>query len=140
MPFISNPLSGLLAPATAESMTGIASNVRRCVDNLDARYIGRYIDTINSAPSLFAQPTVYLATHSTLLLTTNQTRFSMFEADFGDGHQEWVTFIKDRPGTIIFMPCPPPTKGVNISMCVEASVLRELLANEFWMNITSQIC
>ncbi|KAI8318917.1 hypothetical protein GQ54DRAFT_58081 [Martensiomyces pterosporus] len=139
LPLISSPLGDLLAPTTADSLAGIASNVRRRVDSLDARYIGTYIDTIDSAPSFFIQPAFYLVEHPAALLTSNQSRFRMFEADFGDGHQDWVTFIMDRPGTIIFMPCPPPMKGVNVSMCVEAPVLRELLVNEFWMSITSQI-
>ncbi|KAI8318421.1 hypothetical protein GQ54DRAFT_280791 [Martensiomyces pterosporus] len=139
LPFISNSLYNLLTPTTAESLAGIASNVRRFVDSLDAPYVGTYIDTIDSAPSFFIQPAFYLVEHYAALLTSNQTRFRMFEADFGDGHQDWVTFIKNRPGAFIFMPCPPPIKGVNVSMCVEAHAFRELLANEFWMSITSQI-
>ncbi|KAI8318731.1 hypothetical protein GQ54DRAFT_314233 [Martensiomyces pterosporus] len=63
----------------------------------------------------------------------------MFEADFGDGHQEWVTFIQKMPGVIGFMPCPPPMKGVNISMCVEGPVFKEIVASEFWMSTVSRI-
>ncbi|KAI8318095.1 hypothetical protein GQ54DRAFT_322966, partial [Martensiomyces pterosporus] len=139
LPLVSSPLGDLLAPTTAESLACIASSVRKRVDSLDAQYIGTYIDTISSAPSSFILPVIYLVEHPTALLTSNQTRFRMFEADFGDSHQEWVIFTKDQPGTVILMPCPPPMKGVNVSMCVEAPVLKELLANEFWMSVTSQI-
>ncbi|KAI8317824.1 hypothetical protein GQ54DRAFT_163795 [Martensiomyces pterosporus] len=137
--FLSNSLDDLLMPTSAKSLASIASNVRRLVDNLDAPYVRAFVDAMGSAPSSFAKPTAYLLKYPTLLLTTNQTRFRMFEADFGNGHQGWAAFIKERPGTVIFMPCPPPMKGVNISMCVETSVLREILANEFWMSAASQI-
>ncbi|KAI8319183.1 hypothetical protein GQ54DRAFT_299552 [Martensiomyces pterosporus] len=139
VPSIRNTLSDLLMPTTAKSLAIIASGVRRCVNSLDAPYISTYIDAMNSTPSFFAQQVGYLLKNRTAFRASNHTRFRMFEADFGDGHQEWVTFIKDRPGTIIFMPCPPPMKGVNVSMCVEPLVLRELLANEYWMSVASQI-
>ncbi|KAI8318996.1 hypothetical protein GQ54DRAFT_266084 [Martensiomyces pterosporus] len=137
--FISNPLDNLLMSTTAESLASIASSVRRFIDSLDAPYVGTFIDTINSVPSSFIQPTAYFAKHSATLLTSNHTRFRMFEADFGNGCQEWAAFIKERPGNAILMPCPPPLKGVNISMCVEAPVLKKILANKFWMSTVSQI-
>ncbi|KAI8318028.1 transferase family protein [Martensiomyces pterosporus] len=137
--FVTNPLGELLTPTTAESLASIALNVRRLVENLGARYVRTLIDAMGSAPSSFAKLTAYLMKHPTLLLTSNQTRFRMFKTDFGDGYQEWAAFIKERPGTVIFMPCPPPMNGANISMCVEAPILREILANEFWMSTASQI-
>ncbi|KAI8318828.1 hypothetical protein GQ54DRAFT_320892 [Martensiomyces pterosporus] len=139
MPLISNSLDDLLTPTTAESLVDIASNVRKCVRSLDAPYVGTLIDKIEAMPSSFVQPTIYLAERPNSLLVSNQTRFRMFETDFGDGCQEWVAFIKETPGFVILMPCPPPMKGVNVSMCVETSVLRELLVNEFWMGTASQI-
>ncbi|KAI8318514.1 transferase family protein [Martensiomyces pterosporus] len=139
LPFISNPLDDLLIPTSAESLATIVSNIRKCVDNLDAPYIGTYIDTVDSTPSFFILPAFYLMKHPNALITSNHTRFRMFEADFGDGNQEWVTLIKERPGFVTFTPCPPPMKGINISMCVEAPVLKELLADEFWTSTASQI-
>ncbi|KAI8318296.1 transferase family protein [Martensiomyces pterosporus] len=137
--FVSNPLDGLLTPTTAESLASIASNVRRRVDSLDAPYVGTFIDKIQSVPSFFVQPTIYLLKHPTNLLVSNLTRSRMFEADFGDSHQEWVAFIQEMPGVIGFMPCPPPMKGVNISMCVEGPVFKEIVASKFWMSTVSQI-
>ncbi|KAI8318194.1 hypothetical protein GQ54DRAFT_100593 [Martensiomyces pterosporus] len=139
MPFNSNPLDDLLTPTTAKSLASIASNVRKCTDNLDAPYVGAFIDTIDSALSSFAHLAVYPLTHRTALRTSNHTRFGMFEADFGNGHQEWVAHISERPGSALFMPCPPPMKGVSISMCVDPPVFKEMLANKFWMSITSLI-
>ncbi|KAI8318657.1 hypothetical protein GQ54DRAFT_321246 [Martensiomyces pterosporus] len=139
IPLISNPLDDLLTPTTAESLARIASNVRKRVGSLDARYIGTYIDMTDSVPSSFAQLMAYFIRNPDTFLVSNHTRFRMLEADFGDGHQEWVTFIMERPGLATLTPCPPPMKGVNVSMCVKPPVLRELLANEFWMSIASQI-
>ncbi|KAI8318517.1 transferase family protein [Martensiomyces pterosporus] len=136
---ISNPLDDLLTPTTPESLAVIASSVRRSVDYLDAPYIGTFIGAMGSVQSFLAQLLIYIMKHPTYLLTSNHTRFRMFEADFGDGHQEWAALIKENPGTVMLMPCPPPMKGVNISMCVEVPVLREILANEFWMSAASQI-
>ncbi|KAI8318080.1 hypothetical protein GQ54DRAFT_300832 [Martensiomyces pterosporus] len=139
VPLISNPLDDLLAPTTAKSLVSIVSNVRRHVDNSDAPYVGAYIDMIDSVPSSFVQLMSYLARNPTALLVSNQTRFRMFEADFGDGYQEWVIFIKEKPGLAVLMSCPPPTKGFRISMCAETAVFREMLTNEFWMSAVTQI-
>ncbi|KAI8317932.1 hypothetical protein GQ54DRAFT_323532 [Martensiomyces pterosporus] len=137
--FVSNPLDELLTPTTAESLASTASNVRKLVDNLDAPYVRAFIDAMGSAPSSFTKTAAYIMKHPTLLLTSNHTRFRMFEADFGDGPQDWVAFINERPATVILMPCPPPMKGVNISICAEAPVFNEILANTFWMSAVSQI-
>ncbi|KAI8318565.1 hypothetical protein GQ54DRAFT_321660 [Martensiomyces pterosporus] len=138
-PLISNPLDDLLMPTTAKSLASIVSSVRRCIDSLDAPYVRAFIETVGSAPSSFAKPTAYLLKHPPLLLTSNQTRLRMFEADFGDGYQEWATFIREKPGLAVLMSCPPPIKGFSISMCAETAVFREMLANEFWMSVVTQI-
>ncbi|KAI8326432.1 transferase family protein [Martensiomyces pterosporus] len=136
--FVSSPLDDLLTPTTAESLANIAFDVRRSVHNLDASYVATVIDTINSVPSFFARPLVYLIRHH-VIFTSNQTRLRMFEADFGDSNQEWVTIIQETPDIFAIMPCPPPIKGVNVMMCIKASIFKGILANEFWTSTTSQI-
>ncbi|KAI8317997.1 hypothetical protein GQ54DRAFT_300942 [Martensiomyces pterosporus] len=139
VPFISNPLDDLLTPTTAESLARIASSVRKLVDSLDAPYVGAFIDAVDSVSSSSVHLAVNPQKHPAALFTSNQTRFRMFEADFGDGCQEWVIFVQGRPGGVILMPCPPPMKGVNMSMCIEAPIFKEILANNFWMSTASQI-
>ncbi|KAI8318123.1 hypothetical protein GQ54DRAFT_267364 [Martensiomyces pterosporus] len=139
IPFVSNSLDDLLTPTTAQSLARIASNVRNLVNGLDAPYVGAFIDAVESVPSSSVHIAVNPRKYPAVLFTSNHTRFWVFEADFGDGHQEWMSPIHERSGSVMFMPCPPHTKGVNISMCVEGPVFKEVLANEFWMRTASQI-
>ncbi|KAI8320586.1 transferase family protein [Martensiomyces pterosporus] len=138
-PCISNAFDDLLAPTTAESLARVVANVRKCVDALDAPYAGSFVDMIDSDPASFTKPVARFLNCPAILVTSNHTRFRMFEADFGDGCQEWVSFINMTPGIAVFMPCPPPTKGVNISMGLDAPTFREMVENEFWMKNAIQI-
>ncbi|KAI8318803.1 transferase family protein [Martensiomyces pterosporus] len=117
VPFVRNSLDDLLTLTTPESLASIASNVRKCIDNVNAPYVGTFIETMDSAPSSFVHLSVHLMKHHTDFIASNQTRFKMFEADFGDGCQDWVAFIREIPGIVTFRPCPPPLKGVG-SECV----------------------
>ncbi|KAI8321549.1 hypothetical protein GQ54DRAFT_261622 [Martensiomyces pterosporus] len=139
MSCLTNPLDEILSPTTVESLAKAVVRVRERVDNVDLPYIASSIDTIESRWSSFMQLMMYILKNPTLLATSNHTRFKMFDADFGDGQQEWASFIMKTPGIAIFMQCPPPGKGANISICADAPVLREMLENEFWVNSTTQI-
>ncbi|KAJ1941159.1 hypothetical protein FBU59_003582, partial [Linderina macrospora] len=112
---ILNSLEQIETPTTAASLAPIVESVRRAVDDLDAPLIAGFFDLINSQPKCFTRPIAYAASHKANLIVSNQTRFKMYDADFGNGAPALVTPIPKFVANIIaFMPSLPPSKDIRV--------------------------
>ncbi|KAI8320678.1 transferase family protein [Martensiomyces pterosporus] len=137
-PVLRNTLDELLVPTTAASLASIAIKVRQSVDYVDQSYIAEFIDMVKMKPSRFAQVLAYMARNPSTLAVSNQTRFRMYAADFGDGSQRWATLIPSPCANIVaILPSPPPSKGVQIYMATETAAMKLVLQNESWTNVAS---
>ncbi|KAJ1958635.1 hypothetical protein EC988_000186 [Linderina pennispora] len=133
---ILNRLEQVEMPTTIESLATIVESVRRAVDDLDAPLIAGFIDLINLHPTGFTRPMAYAASHRANLLVSNQTRFRMYDADFGHGAPALVTPIPIFVANVIaFMPSPPPSKDVRVFVSAESAVMQAFLTNEFCSSI-----
>ncbi|KAJ2903879.1 hypothetical protein GGI21_004378, partial [Coemansia aciculifera] len=84
-----NVASGINAHLLAQQ----AIRVRQLVDSTNAQYIGQLFGTLNSDPSCFMCPIVQVLP-KTAVVVSNQSRFTLYGADFGDGIPAWVSPIK----------------------------------------------
>ncbi|KAI8319062.1 transferase family protein [Martensiomyces pterosporus] len=129
------PLDHMEAPTNPENLAEMVAKVRRTVDNIDAPLIHEFIDMINSQPSCFTRPMTFAATHPASLLFSNQTRFRMYEADFGDGKPAWVSLPpKFGVNIVALMPCRDKD-GVNIYMTTTTPDMEHILLDTYWCHV-----
>ncbi|KAJ2321012.1 hypothetical protein GGI00_006133 [Coemansia sp. RSA 2681] len=132
---LASPMESLTGGIDAQSLALAAQNVRKLVNGVDAQYIGQYIDTLHKDPSCFMCP-IACALSKTMMVVSNQSRFSLYKADFGSGTPVWVspprTFFTNF---ISILPAPPSADGYVLCVSMTTQAMAKLLNNKFWSNI-----
>ncbi|KAJ1951769.1 hypothetical protein GGI12_006405, partial [Dipsacomyces acuminosporus] len=125
--YVANQVSLLETPVADKSVADVAMNVRRLVDRLDSGYFGTFMDTIYTSSSFTTQYFSY-ARHRPTAYFSDHTRFRMYDADFGNGRQEWVSMIPSiGDNTIIVSKSQPHDDGVNVFVSAKTRTMRSLL-------------
>ncbi|KAJ2458254.1 hypothetical protein GGF42_002189 [Coemansia sp. RSA 2424] len=132
---LASPMESLTSGIDAQSLALAAQNVRKLVNDVDPQYIGQYIDTLHKDPSCFMCP-IACALSKTMMVVSNQSRFSLYKADFGSGTPVWVspprTFFTNF---ISILPAPPSADGYVLCVSMTTQAMAKLLNNKFWSNI-----
>ncbi|KAJ1960704.1 hypothetical protein GGI12_003657 [Dipsacomyces acuminosporus] len=129
----------LATPTTAESLAGVAMQVRQLVNSVDGAYIGSLMDAVDSNPSLNTQIIGCTSMYPTLVLS-NHSRLSMYNADFGDGVQQWTSFVPGlKSGVGFIQSCPPCKDGVNVFVEAPVKIMKSMLMNEYWMDVAELV-
>ncbi|KAJ2573125.1 hypothetical protein GGH95_004072 [Coemansia sp. RSA 1836] len=127
-------LDALACGIDAQSLTLEAKKVRQLVDSVDSEFIGQLFSTLNSDPSCFMCPIVQVLA-KTSIVVSNQSRFTLYGADFGDGIPVWVSPIKTFYANFAsVLPVQPSTGGYAIYVTLSKQAMAKLLQNDFWMN------
>ncbi|KAJ1953582.1 hypothetical protein GGI12_005983 [Dipsacomyces acuminosporus] len=131
--------SELCTPTTPESLARIALRVRELVDYIDSKYVGSLLDTLESSPTFHTQSLGTCLKYSDLTIT-NHTRLEMYNANFGDGVQQWSSSAPWMKANIVFIqPCPPGKTGVNVFIDGSESIMKSVLNNTFWMSVAELV-
>ncbi|KAI7820751.1 hypothetical protein BX661DRAFT_188938 [Kickxella alabastrina] len=121
-----------------ESLAEATATVSRIYAGADAQLVGSFVDMIAARPSCFTRPMVYLATHPTSLVITNETTFKLYAADFGDGLPEWVCTIPSFVANFVgFLPSPPPSTDIVVNITMKSRVMKHILLDSFWRDIAT---
>ncbi|KAJ2696913.1 hypothetical protein H4218_004279 [Coemansia sp. IMI 209128] len=135
-----NPLRRMETPASLESYVLVASRMRAAVQDLDAPYISQFVETLNNHPSSFAQPLVYTINHPEKVFVTNQSRFPLYDLNFGFGTPVWVSPIPHSAINFVkVMPVHPSKTGYNIHMTTTRNAMRNILSNQSWLQLATLI-
>ncbi|KAJ2332039.1 hypothetical protein GGI00_002976 [Coemansia sp. RSA 2681] len=127
-------LDALACGINAQSLTLEAKKVRHFVDSVDSEFIGQLFGTLNSDPSCFMCPMAQ-SVAKTVVVVSNQSRFALYSADFGDGIPAWVSPIKTFYANFVsIIPVHPSTGGCAIYATLSKQAMAKLLQNDFWMN------
>ncbi|ORX73919.1 hypothetical protein DL89DRAFT_263936 [Linderina pennispora] len=143
--YIGNPIHQVFIPTSAEyatrrispeALATIAFQVRQAVSLATPPYIGSLYELLESGGTSLGNFIVGMTSYRLTLWISNQTRFGIYKADFGNGVQSFATIIPDfGEGSIILLPSPPPCKDVLVNLTVSPKVKENILKNEFWTNI-----
>ncbi|KAJ1897247.1 hypothetical protein LPJ66_003485 [Kickxella alabastrina] len=132
------PLEMLESATSPESLAEATATVSRIYAGADAQLVGSFVDMIAARPSCFTRPMVYLATHPTSLVITNETTFKLYAADFGDGLPEWVCTIPSFVANFVgFLPSPPPSTDIVVNITMKSQVMKHILLDSFWRDIAT---
>ncbi|KAJ1819834.1 hypothetical protein LPJ60_003548 [Coemansia sp. RSA 2675] len=114
--------------------------MRAAVQDLDAPYISQFVETLNNHPSSFAQPLVYTINHPEKVFVTNQSRFPLYDLNFGFGTPVWVSPIPHSAINFVkVMPVHPSKTGYNIHMTTTRNAMRNILSNQSWLQLATLI-
>ncbi|KAJ2462870.1 hypothetical protein EV174_007045 [Coemansia sp. RSA 2320] len=130
-------LPSMFAPAkefvTEVSLALVAKSVRNMVNDIDAPYIGQLVDTLMEDPSCFMCPIAHDIA-STMVVVSNQSRFTLYDADFGGGIPLWVSPIAAFYANFVsIIPVHPVMGGYAVYMTTSKRAMENVLRNEFWM-------
>ncbi|KAJ1953397.1 hypothetical protein GGI12_006021, partial [Dipsacomyces acuminosporus] len=129
----------LITCTAPESLVDIAKRVRQGIKYIDSAYAASFMDLLDSDSSFH---TNYLGcgASNSIILISNQSRLGVFVIDFGDGTQQWCSFVPDIKHNIaMIQPCPPGMDGVCIYAAAEEWIMRNILKNEYWMSVASVV-
>ncbi|KAJ2573761.1 hypothetical protein GGH95_004011 [Coemansia sp. RSA 1836] len=131
---LTNPLAVMTGGISAHSLAQVAKRVRQLVSNVDSPYIGQLLDTLGNSPSHFMCPLARDIIRMPAVVS-NQSRFPLYEADFGNGIPAWVSPIKVMfPHYVSFIPVHPSIGGYGIHITMSKRAMSNILHNKFWMN------
>ncbi|KAJ2802448.1 hypothetical protein H4S07_004689 [Coemansia furcata] len=134
-----NSMKSLTSDDSQQLLALIATNVRQLVDYVDPQYIGEFVDTLHKDPTWFMGPPTYTLTKPTLLLS-NQSRFPLYHADFGNGIPTWVSPVKTYfPNFSSILPTHPSSNGRIIYICMNERAMAKILLNKFWMSFADMV-
>ncbi|KAJ2242836.1 hypothetical protein GGI13_006820 [Coemansia sp. RSA 455] len=134
-----NSMESLTSGITEQSLAPIAKGVRQLVNGVDSQKIGQYVDTLHKDLLRFMCPATYAITKMTMLVS-NQSRFPIYQADFGDGIPTWVSSVQAFfPNFSSIMPAPPSTGGYVVYISMTERDMAKLLQNRFWMSTNDML-
>ncbi|KAJ2733360.1 hypothetical protein IW152_003098 [Coemansia sp. BCRC 34962] len=131
---LASKLKDLAGGITGQSLTCEAKRVRQTVNGVDAQYIGQLFGTLNADPSCFMCPIAQSVTKTTVVIS-NQSRFTLYNTDFGNGKPVWVSPITTFYANFVsILPAPPSDGGYTMFVTLSKQAMAKLLQNEAWMN------
>ncbi|KAJ2068104.1 hypothetical protein GGH13_005036 [Coemansia sp. S155-1] len=134
-----NSMESLTSGITEQALAPIAKSVRQLVNGVDSQNIGQYVDTLHKDLLRFMCPATYAFTKTTMLVS-NQSRFPIYQADFGDGIPTWVSSVRAFfPNFSSIMPAPPSTGGYVVYISMTERDMAKLLQNRFWMSANNML-
>ncbi|KAJ1900708.1 hypothetical protein LPJ71_005773, partial [Coemansia sp. S17] len=134
-----NSMESLTSGITEQALALIAKSVRQLVNGVDSQNIGQYVDTLHKDLLRFMCPATYAFTKTTMLVS-NQSRFPIYQADFGDGIPTWVSSLRALfPNFSSIMPAPPSTVGYVVYISMTERDMAKLLQNRFWMSANDML-
>ncbi|KAJ2056379.1 hypothetical protein GGI08_003881 [Coemansia sp. S2] len=131
---LASQLKDLAGGIDGQSLAREAKRVRQSISGVDAQYIGQLFGTLNADPSCFMCPIAQTFTKTTVVIS-NQSRFTLYGADFGNGIPTWVSPIKTFYANFVsILPVHPSTGGYALYVTLSKQAMGKLLQNEFWMS------
>ncbi|KAJ2884151.1 hypothetical protein H4R27_002312 [Coemansia aciculifera] len=133
-----NSMESLTSGINEQSLAPIAKSVRQLVNGVDAQYIGQFVDTLYKDPLCFMCPATYAFSKTTMVLS-NQSRFPLYHADFGNGIPTWISPVRTFfPNFSSIIPTHPSTGGYVVYISMTERAMAKFLQNKFWMS-TSEL-
>ncbi|KAJ1944069.1 hypothetical protein GGF37_002366 [Kickxella alabastrina] len=132
----SSPICLVETEITGESLTHVATGIRRAVSQTDGPYIKKLIDVISKETSSYAQALGIVSMGSKILVITNQSRFPLYTVDFGSGIPAWVSPIpKFYNNFASVLPRHPSADGYHIYISTRSATMQAVLNNTFWQTM-----
>ncbi|KAJ2873643.1 hypothetical protein H4R27_006564, partial [Coemansia aciculifera] len=111
-----------------------AKRVQQSINGVNVQYIGQLFGTLNSDPSCFMCPIAQTLTKTTVVIF-NQSRFTLYGANFGNDVPVWVSPIKTFYANIVsILPVHPSTGRYAMFVTLSKQAMAKLLQNKFWMD------
>ncbi|KAJ1955028.1 hypothetical protein GGI12_005658, partial [Dipsacomyces acuminosporus] len=134
-----NTLQELEKPTSASTLATVAQVVRNAVNGITSPMIAEFINMCSSDPTRFTRPMVFSAQNPNAILISNQTRFKMYDPDFGAGKPLLATPLPNFvPNMAAFMPTTN-ADGVNVFLSTAVEEMKYILNNDFWAERTQLI-
>ncbi|KAJ2877773.1 hypothetical protein H4R27_006080 [Coemansia aciculifera] len=132
-------MESLISGIDEQSLAPIAKNVQQIVNGFDSQYIGQYVDTFHKDPLCFMCPATY-AFSKTTMVVSNQSRFPLYHADFGNGTPTWISPVRTFfPNFSSIIPTHPSTGGYVVYISMTERAMAKFLQNKFWMSTSDMV-
>ncbi|ORX72850.1 hypothetical protein DL89DRAFT_265041 [Linderina pennispora] len=133
MSMVTSTVERIIQATTLETLAEVAVNIRHTVNRAQGPQIRAYFDVLNQNPTLFMSPAIMEKLYGLHTTISNQSRFGLYDIDFGYGAADFVTSRPTRfAGIVSILPGRPPSKDVYISITDTPAVLESICNNKFW--------
>ncbi|KAJ2764116.1 hypothetical protein IWQ56_004608 [Coemansia nantahalensis] len=131
---IVRPMGQFVAPATATSaLAATCASVRAAVDKFDGPTVGALAAALDADTASFAHATVNGMRYPRKIVLSNQSRFTLYECDFGAGGPAWVSPLpKFYANFVSILPARPWADGYDIYMVLETDVMKRVVRSGLW--------
>ncbi|ORX72941.1 hypothetical protein DL89DRAFT_290735 [Linderina pennispora] len=140
LPTLQIPNAQAESPITPETLCEIAVMVRQAVDAATPERIAEFIEEGDRHPGGFTCPIANSSSLGSSIGVSNQTRFGVYETDFGYGIPEFALIDPELgPGLVSILPACPPSTDYYINISNLTTIIDGLNRNEFWTGISERI-
>ncbi|KAI9503555.1 transferase [Coemansia spiralis] len=139
---VNNPLELVHAELDSSALGDVAHSIRAAVNNCDAYFAKQVVDTINKRPSEFAGGAVSGCTNMQRVVVTNQSRFPLYDADFGSGTPMWISPLEtfyDKFVSILPQNPHSSKKGYDIFISADKRIMAGILCNKTWHELVDMV-
>lgn len=102
--YTGNCLIGRALQFTAQSGKSnveLAHKIRATVNNTGPSFVAGFIDMLKDDPSCFTNPIAYGINHPNSILWSNQSRFPLYDCDFGGNAPKWISPVSNSSKTFV---------------------------------------
>ncbi|ORX70504.1 hypothetical protein DL89DRAFT_266717 [Linderina pennispora] len=133
MSMVTNPVERIIQATTFETLAEAAIKIRHAINRVQAPQIRAYIDMINQHSALYMGPITRAKMYGLRTTISNQSRFGLYDIDFGYGAADFITSRPARLASMVtILPTRPPSKDVYVSITDTPAVLESIHSNNFW--------
>ncbi|KAJ1958596.1 hypothetical protein EC988_000211 [Linderina pennispora] len=140
LPTLQIPNAQAESPITPETLCEIAVMVRQAVDAATPERIAEFVEEGDRHPGGFTCPIANSSSLGSSIGVSNQTRFGVYETNFGYGIPEFALIDPELgPGLVSILPACPPSTDYYINISNLTTIIDGLNRNEFWTGISERI-
>ncbi|KAJ2774805.1 hypothetical protein IWQ57_000660 [Coemansia nantahalensis] len=114
-----------------------SSGIRQMVDGLTGPFVSRIDHSLNSDPTCHSHAWAQVIVRARKVTITNQSRFGLYECDFGSGAPAWIswppTFVANLAA---ILPRRANADGYDLYLSVEKQIMTGILENKLWNDNT----
>ncbi|PIA13972.1 hypothetical protein COEREDRAFT_83033 [Coemansia reversa NRRL 1564] len=123
-----------------QTLAAICTNVRSTVCSTDGELLSKLHDVLHSHSASHTNALVNAMIIQKKIVLSNQSRFSLYQNDFGNGIPMWVSPISIFYSNFAsILPVHPESNGYNIYLTVESCVMKQLQQNLLWTKYVASI-
>lgn len=132
-------LSRTLKFCSTETLNEVAAKIRRAVNDTDPGFAAGYVSMLEQDPLCFTCPLVYGLSNPNCIIVSNQSRFPLYQCQFGASRPEWISLIPRFYKTFVSILPQKDPSCYHFYISTGPSTMGRLLQHTLWNSYSNLV-